>query len=91
MLYNKSMENKEINTQIQELVLAISKEPKNAALYHKLAELYAEESKFDQVTSVYESLLNMCPEDVQALINMGSLWFYQKDYRKSLSYYNIWE
>lgn len=82
------MENKEINAKIEETILAIAKEPKNTEHYHSLANLYGMDSKFDQMISTYESLLEVNPKDVIALISIGSLWFYKKDYRKAFAYYN---
>ena len=35
-----------------------------------------------------DSLLAIKPDDVQALVGMGTMWFYERDFRKSLSYYN---
>ena len=37
--------------------------------------------------SVLDSLLAIKPDDVQALVGMGTMWFYERDFRKSLQYY----
>ena len=82
------MEKQNLNTQINETMLAMAKEPKNVELYHKLSELYLELQDYDKVMSVLDSLLAIAPDDVRALVGMGTMWFYEKDFRKSLSYYN---
>ena len=38
--------------------------------------------------SVLESLLTVHPDDERALSGMGTMWFYEKDFRKSLQYFN---
>ena len=82
------MNREEINKQIEELVLAMAKDPQNVENYHKLSELYLKIEDYDKVMSVLESLLTIKPDDVQELVGMGTMWFYEKDFRKSLSYYN---
>ena len=85
----ENLENKqEINQQINDLIMEMAKDPKNADNYHKLSRLYLQLEDYDKVMSVLESLLTIYPTDVQALVGMGTMWFYEKDFRKSLSYYN---
>ena len=43
------MDTKEIESQIETAILAMSKDPKNVDNYHHLANLYALISKFDKV------------------------------------------
>ena len=81
------MDTKNVEKEIKDTILAIAKEPKNVENYHTLANLYAIDSKFDNMISTYETLLQIKPDDVLALINIGSLWSYKKDYRKSFAYY----
>ena len=80
------MEN--LDKQINDAIMEMAKDPQNAKHYHKLSELYLEQQNYDKVMSVLESLLQIHPDDVQALVGMGTMWFYEKDFRKSLSYYN---
>ena len=82
------MNREELNKQIEELVLKMAQEPHNVDNYHRLSELYLQIEDYDKVMSVLESLLTIKPDDVQALVGMGTMWFYEKDFRKSLSYYN---
>ena len=82
------MENISLNEKINELVVKMAKEPKNVENYHALSELYMQEQNYDKVMSVLDSLLAIKPDDVQALVGMGTMWFYERDFRKSLSYYN---
>ena len=79
---------KELDRQIEDAILAMAKEPQNIELYHRLSKLYLELQDYDKVMSVLESLLAIAPNDVEALIGMGTMWFYERDFRKSLSYYN---
>ena len=78
----EQLDEQEINKQIQSTILEIAKDPKNTENYHTLANLYGLQSKFDNMISAYESLLQFDSQDVLALVNIGSLWFYKKDYRK---------
>ena len=80
------MNREEIDKKINELVMAMAKEPTNVENYHKLSELYLQIEDYDKVLSVLESLLTIKPDDIQALVGMGTMWFYEKDFRKSLSY-----
>lgn len=57
----------------------MAQNPSDAENYHNLAKLYAMDNKFDKVISVYESLLNIHPDDSQALLNLGSIWFFEKN------------
>ena len=82
------MDKKDIEKKIQETVLLMAKEPKNTDYYHDLAKYYAMEGSFDKVTSVYESLIEIDPKDIQALLNLGNIHFYSKDFKKALKYYN---
>ncbi len=78
----------EIKKQIDETIMKMAMEPTNPDHYHALANLYALDNNFDKVASVYESLLSIKPDDVNALLNLGSIYFYSKDFRKALTYYN---
>ncbi len=82
------MENTDLNKQIEDAILAMAKDPQNTENYHKLSKLYLEQQDYDKVMSVLESLLTISPNDVEALVGMGTMWFYERDFRKSLSYYN---
>ena len=78
----------DLGQRINDAIMAMAKDPQNAEHYHTLSELYLEQQDYDKVMSVLESLLTIHPKDVQALVGMGTMWFYEKDFRKSLSYYN---
>ena len=82
------MENTSLNEKINDLVVKMAKEPNNIDNYHELSELYLQQKDYDKVMSVLDSLLAIKPDDVQALVGMGTMWFYERDFRKSLSYYN---
>ena len=70
------MEAKELNKAIEKTVLKMAIEPKNTEHYHELAKYYAMDNQYEKVISVYESLLEIDSKDVQALLNIGSIWFY---------------
>ena len=81
------MEKIDYKKQIDETMLKMAHEPENTANYHELARLYALQGKYDNVVSIYESLLNIHPNDSQAIINLGGVCFYHKDYPKAIEYY----
>jgi tetratricopeptide (TPR) repeat protein len=77
------MENLEdIKKSIQKTVLAMAREPRNTEHYHELAKYYAMQEDYDKVVSVYESLLNIDPQDEQAIINIGSIYYFEKEMDK---------
>ena len=82
------MDKQELNKNIEKTVLKMALEPNNVALYHELAKYYAMDNQFEKVISVYESLLAIDKNDMQALLNLGSIWFYAKEYRKALKCFN---
>ena len=88
---DEQIKEKEFRQQLEQdlntTILAMAQDPTNAQNYHNLARLYALDEKYDKVTSVYESLLNIHPDDSLALLNLGSIWFFQKEYKKALIYY----
>ena len=47
-----------------------------------------QQENYDKVMSVLESLLSIHPDDIQALGGIGTMGCYEKDFIKSLSYYN---
>ena len=51
----------------------MAKEPQNIANYHELSELYMQQRDYDKVMSVLDSLLAIKPDDVQALVGMGTM------------------
>ena len=71
------MDKKELEKAIEKTVLKMALDPKNAL-----------DNQYEKVISVYESLLEIDPKDMQALLNIGSIWFYSKEYRKALKYFN---
>ena len=77
-----------LNEKINDLVVKMAKEPNVIENYHALSELYLQQQDYDKVMSVLDSLLAIKPDDVQALVGMGTMWFYERDFRKSLQYYN---
>ena len=79
---------KDIQHDLNTTIMAMAQDPGNAQNYHTLAKLYAMDNKFDKVISVYESLLNIHPDDGQALLNLGSIYYFDKEYKKALKYYN---
>ena len=70
------MDKKEISKAIEKTVLKMAMEPKNTDNYHELAKYYALDNQYEKVISVYESLLEIDPNDIQTLLNLGSIWFY---------------
>ena len=70
------MDKKEIEKAIEKTVLKMALEPNNTEHYHELAKYYAMNNQYEQVISVYESLLEIDPKDMQTLLNLGSIWFY---------------
>ena len=79
------MDKKELEKSIEKVVLKMAMDPKNTEHYHELAKYYAMDNQYEKVISVYESLLDIDPKDMQTLLNLGSIWFYAKDYKKALS------
>ena len=77
------MDKKELEQAIEKTVLKMALDPKNVENYHELAKYYAMDNQFEKVISVYESLLDIDPKDIQTLLNLGSIWFYAKKYRKA--------
>ena len=71
---NKKMDKKELNKAIEKTVLKMALEPKNTDHYHELAKYYAMDNQYEKVISVYESLLEIDPKDLQTLLNLGSIW-----------------
>ena len=65
------MEN--LDKQINDAVMAMAKDPQNADHYHRLSELYLQQQNYDKVMSVLESLLQIHPDDIQALVGMGTM------------------
>ena len=82
------MEKKELDRAIEKTVLKMALEPTNVVHYHELAKLYAMDNQYEKVISVYESLLDIDPKDLQTLLNLGGIWFYAKEYKKALKYFN---
>ena len=82
------MDKKELNKAIEKTVLKMALEPNNTEHYHELAKYYAMDNQYEKVISVYESLLEIDPKDLQTLLNLGSIWFYSKEYKKALKYFN---
>ena len=81
------MDKKELNKAIEKTVLKMALEPNNTEHYHELAKYYAMDNQYEKVISVYESLLEIDPKDLQTLLNLGSIWFYSKEYKKALKYF----
>ena len=82
------MENEaEIKQSIQKIVLAMARDPNNTENYHELARYYAMQENYDKVLSIYETLLEIDPNDEQALLNSGSIYYYDKEYRKALKFF----
>ena len=69
---NNDIKKQELNKQIEDAILAMAKDPQNIANYHTLSKLYLELQDYDKVMSVLESLLTISPNDVEALIGMGT-------------------
>ena len=69
------MENLSLNEKISALTLKMAREPQNIENYHELSELYLAQKDYDKVMSVLDSLLAIKPDDVQALVGMGTMWF----------------
>src|SRR5574344_37822 len=88
ILKDNQMDKKELNNAIEKTVLKMALEPNNTDNYHELAKYYAMDNQYEKVVSVYESLLNIDPKDMQTLLNLGSIWYYSKEYRKALKYFN---
>ena len=55
------MNREEINNKINELTLAMAKDPKNIDNYHRLSELYIQIEDYDKVMSVLDNLLVRVP------------------------------
>ena len=45
----ENTENKDLNKQINDLIMEMAKDPQNTELYHKLSELYLEQQDYDKV------------------------------------------
>ena len=78
------MDKKELEKAIEKTVLKMAMDPKNTEHYHELAKYYAMDNQYEKVISVYESLLELDPKDLQTLLNLGSIWFYAKEYKKAI-------
>ena len=81
------MDEKEIKQEIQKTVIALARDPQNPEHYHQLAKFYAMQEEYEKVISIYENLLAFKPDDIDALLNVGSIWYYDKEYKKALKYF----
>ena len=61
--------------------------PKHAAIYVELGELYHIQNVFNKATDEYEKAIELDPQMVQAYYNLGSLALTKGDLRKGLKYY----
>ena len=68
---------------IKDLIKNIVKKPDNVENYLKLAKLYIEQGKYDLAINSYESILNLEPNNIVALSNLGSIYFFQENVEKS--------
>ena len=73
---------------IEELIKKIVNNPNDTACYLKLANIYMQNGELDLAVSVYESLLDIEPENYIALTNLGSIYFYKYDYIRAVNYYS---
>ena len=68
---------KELEKSIEKTVLKMAMDPKNTDLYHELAKYYALDNQYEKVISVYESLLEIDPKDLQIddviVVKMGEV------------------
>ena len=77
------MSSKDIN----DLIKRIVDNPNDSDSYLDLANIYLKNKDFDLAVNVYESLLEVEPENFIALTNLGSIFFYEGEYKKSVNYY----
>ena len=64
------------------LVNKIKDDPENIENYRELTNIYIVNNEFDSALSIYNKMLEIFPNDVQALINSGSIYFYKKNFQK---------
>ena len=72
---------------IEDLKKKITQSPDTDENYRALANIYVADEDYDSALKVYERLLERFPEDMQALINTGSIYFYKKDYAMAIENY----
>ncbi|MDO5437448.1 MAG: tetratricopeptide repeat protein, partial [bacterium] len=72
---------------IKELIETIKKEPKNLDNYRALADLFIDRKDFQSAFNVYQEILKTDENDIQALLNSGSIMFYAKKFKESTAFY----
>ena len=58
------------------LIDKIKQNPDNIDNYRDLTNIYVANNEFDSALSIYNKMLELFPDDVHALINSGSIYFY---------------
>ena len=72
---------------IKSLIDKIKENPNVIDNYRELTNIYVSNRDYDSALSIYNKMLEVFPDDVQALINSGSICFYKKDFEKAISLY----
>ena len=67
----------------------IENNPENIENDFLLGKLYIVQNDYDKALLVYEEILSKNSNDVQALVNAGSINFYNQNYDKAISYYKL--
>ena len=72
---------------IDDLKKKIAQLPDCDENYRVLANIYVADEDYNNALCVYEQLLKKFPDDLQALINVGSIFFYKKNYERAIESY----
>ena len=72
---------------IKNLTEEIKKDPNNLNNYRALADIYIDKQDFKSAFNIYQEILKKDENDIQALLNSGSIKFYAKEFREAIKFY----
>ena len=72
---------------IEELVKKIIEEPDNLSNYTKLSNVYLMHKDYDNALDILKKILNIFPDNYDALINTGGILFFKERFDEAVNYY----
>ncbi len=82
-LYNKSLENKDLNTKIKLLNRALQEDREFIQALHLLAESYYQSNLYEKSINTYNRILSIEPDNFKGKYNMALLLFDKGDLKKA--------
>ena len=73
---------------VAQLKEKISQNPTDVENYNNLANYYIGSSDYNNALLIYKKIVELTPNNYQALANMGSIYFFKKLYLEALDCYN---